>query len=284
MHEPPLVPATSPAVQGPPGPGSRPASGPAGPAGDSPETLLRLAEDQDRIAEGLNDIVVRRLFSAGLALEAALGLIGEHRAAGKIEHAISELDRAIADLRGIGLGRSGCGQGPAGLQHPGSARDAGRGFGIAEGSGDPAQQGPDRRCRGWARARPVTSCAAAAGRRPEDRRRREAAGQLPGSGQRQVSVHGREHPASWPGGLPSQGEDSGLFAGCCFPVMHAGQPGNARSRAARAGPDHLGGPVAVRAFRRAGQHARGGQAHKPGPGDREAEVHQDLAGEEHASS
>jgi signal transduction histidine kinase len=61
--------------------------------------MLRLAEDHERIAEGLNDLVVRRLFSAGLALEAALGLIGEHRAAGKIEHAISELDQAIADLR-----------------------------------------------------------------------------------------------------------------------------------------------------------------------------------------
>jgi two-component system, NarL family, sensor histidine kinase DevS len=61
---------------------------------------LRLAEDHDRIAEGLNDLVVRRLFSAGLALEAARALIGEHRAADKLEHAISELDRAIADLRG----------------------------------------------------------------------------------------------------------------------------------------------------------------------------------------
>jgi signal transduction histidine kinase len=68
--------------------------------GDSPETTRRLADDHDRIAEGLNDVVVRRLFSAGLALEAALGLIGEHRAVGKIEHAISELDQAIADLRG----------------------------------------------------------------------------------------------------------------------------------------------------------------------------------------
>jgi signal transduction histidine kinase len=61
---------------------------------------LRLSEDHNRIAEGLNDLVVRRLFAAGLALEAALALIGEHRAAGKIEHAIGELDQAIADLRG----------------------------------------------------------------------------------------------------------------------------------------------------------------------------------------
>ena len=39
-----------------------------------------------------------RLFSAGLALEVALGLIGEHRAAGRI-HAVSELDLAIRDIR-----------------------------------------------------------------------------------------------------------------------------------------------------------------------------------------
>jgi signal transduction histidine kinase len=60
---------------------------------------LRLTEDHDRIADGLNDVVVHRLFSAGLALEAALALIGAHPAAGKIEHAIGELDQAIIDLR-----------------------------------------------------------------------------------------------------------------------------------------------------------------------------------------
>ena len=49
----------------------------------------------------LNDILVRRLFSAGLALEASLGLIGEHRAAGRIQHAISELDLAITNIRDI---------------------------------------------------------------------------------------------------------------------------------------------------------------------------------------
>jgi signal transduction histidine kinase len=93
MHKPARVRATSPAVQDPSGLA-------AGPGADSPETQLRLSEDHDRIAEGLNDLVVRRLFAAGLALQAALALIGEHRAVGKIEHAISELDQAIADLRG----------------------------------------------------------------------------------------------------------------------------------------------------------------------------------------
>ena len=58
-------------------------------------------EEHDRIAGMLNDILVRRLFSAGLALEASLGLIGEHRAAGRIQHAISELDLAITNIRDI---------------------------------------------------------------------------------------------------------------------------------------------------------------------------------------
>jgi hypothetical protein len=62
---------------------------------------LRLAEDHDRIAGGLDDIVARRLFSAGPALEAVLGLTGEHRAAGSIQHAISELDLAIRDFRNV---------------------------------------------------------------------------------------------------------------------------------------------------------------------------------------
>ena len=47
----------------------------------------------------MNDIVVRRLFSAGLALEAVAGLMGDHRAAGKVQKAISELDLAVRDLR-----------------------------------------------------------------------------------------------------------------------------------------------------------------------------------------
>jgi hypothetical protein len=43
--------------------------------------------------------VVRRIFAAGLDLHVALGLIGEHRGADKIYHAIDELDNAIRDIR-----------------------------------------------------------------------------------------------------------------------------------------------------------------------------------------
>ncbi len=45
--------------------------------------------------------MVRRIFSAGLDLHAALAMIGEHRAAAKVRHAISELDLSVKDIRDI---------------------------------------------------------------------------------------------------------------------------------------------------------------------------------------
>jgi len=80
----------------PPGNGRAPAGNSAA---VSAELTRYLTEDHDRIARSLNDVVVRRIFAAGLDLHAALGLIGEHRGAGKIYHAIDELDNAIRDIR-----------------------------------------------------------------------------------------------------------------------------------------------------------------------------------------
>lgn len=68
-------------------------------AAASAELTRYLAQDHDRIAQGINDVVVRRIFAAGLDLQAALGLIGEHRGASKIWHAIDELDQAVRDIR-----------------------------------------------------------------------------------------------------------------------------------------------------------------------------------------
>jgi len=65
----------------------------------SAELTRYLTEDHDRIAQSLNDLVVRRIFAAGLDLHVALGLIGEHRGADKIYHAIDELDNAIRSVR-----------------------------------------------------------------------------------------------------------------------------------------------------------------------------------------
>lgn len=65
----------------------------------SAEVTRRLIEDHERIANGLNDVVVHRLFAAGLDLQTALGLTSDHHAAGKIYHAIGEIDQAIRDIR-----------------------------------------------------------------------------------------------------------------------------------------------------------------------------------------
>ena len=74
---------------------------PPGRAGDWAEVTLLLVRDRDRIAAGMNDLVVRRLFAAGLALETALGLIGDHPGAGKVREAVGELDLAIRDVRNV---------------------------------------------------------------------------------------------------------------------------------------------------------------------------------------
>ena len=63
------------------------------------EVIRYLTEDHDRIAQRMNDLVVRRIFAAGLDLQVALGLIGDHSGASKIYHALDELDQAIRDIR-----------------------------------------------------------------------------------------------------------------------------------------------------------------------------------------
>ncbi len=74
---------------------------PPGWAGDWAEATLLLVQDRDRIAGGMNDLVVHRLFAAGLALETALGLIGGHPGAGNVREAVGELDLAIRDIRNV---------------------------------------------------------------------------------------------------------------------------------------------------------------------------------------
>ena len=74
-------------------------SGRAPEGGGTAEVTRYLTEDHDRIAQRMNDVVVRRIFAAGLDLHAALGLIGDHSGASKIYHALDELDQAIRDIR-----------------------------------------------------------------------------------------------------------------------------------------------------------------------------------------
>jgi signal transduction histidine kinase len=59
----------------------------------------RSVEDHVWVAEDLDTVVAHQLFSAGLDLHVALGLIGDDRAVGAINHAIGGLDQAIRELR-----------------------------------------------------------------------------------------------------------------------------------------------------------------------------------------
>jgi hypothetical protein len=89
------VPPVGPASGLPPGNPQAPEGGHApGPA----EAIPGQAKDRERIALGLNDVVVRRLLTAGQDLQAALGLMGNHPASGKIRHAVHEMDQAVRDI------------------------------------------------------------------------------------------------------------------------------------------------------------------------------------------
>ena len=91
----PAVPPVRPTPGLPPGSPQAPEDGRAdGPAEATPAQ----AEDRKQIALGLNDVVVR-LLTAGQDLQAALGLMGNHPASGKVRHAVEEMDQAIRDIR-----------------------------------------------------------------------------------------------------------------------------------------------------------------------------------------
>ena len=79
----------------------RPTRDPPPGAGGWADAILLLVQDRDRIAGDMTGLVVRRLFSAGLALEMALGLMGDHPGAGKVQDAVGELDLAIRDIRNV---------------------------------------------------------------------------------------------------------------------------------------------------------------------------------------
>jgi hypothetical protein len=94
----PAVPGVRPTCDPPPGSPQAPEDGCATGAA---EAIPGQADDRERIAVALNDVVIRRLLTAGLALQAALGLMSDHPASGKICHAVDELDQAIRDIRDI---------------------------------------------------------------------------------------------------------------------------------------------------------------------------------------
>ncbi len=60
---------------------------------------LRLAEDRDRLARDLHDLVIQRVFAAGLRLQSIQGLIDNPKLADRVADAITQLDETIAELR-----------------------------------------------------------------------------------------------------------------------------------------------------------------------------------------
>jgi hypothetical protein len=124
----PAVPRIRPTPGLPPGSPQAPEDGRA--AGQAEATAGK-AEDREQTALGLNDVVVRRLLTAGQDLQAALGLLGDHPASGKIRHAVDEMDQAIRDIRDTLLDH------PAGEQppsaHPGAQPEPGKPYQPARG-------------------------------------------------------------------------------------------------------------------------------------------------------
>lgn len=55
--------------------------------------------DRERIARDLHDMVVQRVFAAGLALQATAGMVRDPRVAARLHDVVAELDATIRELR-----------------------------------------------------------------------------------------------------------------------------------------------------------------------------------------
>jgi PAS domain S-box-containing protein len=61
---------------------------------------LLLTTDRERIARDLHDLVIQRLFGAGLRLQSTVSLIANQTAADRVTAAIDDLDATIREIRG----------------------------------------------------------------------------------------------------------------------------------------------------------------------------------------
>ena len=69
-----------------------------GRARDDQQRLL-LAEDRERIARDLHDLVIQRLFASGMRLEALLRLTTDRNVIERVDRTVEELDATIRDIR-----------------------------------------------------------------------------------------------------------------------------------------------------------------------------------------
>ena len=63
------------------------------------ESRLRVLQDRERLARDMHDIVIQRLFAAGMGLQAVVGSITDAHVEQRVSDTVDELDRTIADLR-----------------------------------------------------------------------------------------------------------------------------------------------------------------------------------------
>jgi signal transduction histidine kinase len=63
------------------------------------QAQLAVFEDRDRIARDLHDLVIQRLYAAGLRLQGTLRLISEPQASTRVLAAIDDLDATIREIR-----------------------------------------------------------------------------------------------------------------------------------------------------------------------------------------
>ena len=60
---------------------------------------LRLLEDRERLGRDLHDLIIQRIFAAGLGLQSIQGLVTEPAVAARVAEAITQLDEIIVELR-----------------------------------------------------------------------------------------------------------------------------------------------------------------------------------------
>ena len=65
----------------------------------SQRDLLLISADRERIARDLHDLVIQRLFGAGLRLQGALALIDNETASTRVSSTIDDLDTTIKEIR-----------------------------------------------------------------------------------------------------------------------------------------------------------------------------------------